>query len=142
MQPDGTGTDLNDVLRHLSNMLKKRSIVFILSDFMNTGPAYQDALSIERRRHDVVGLHLFDQREVSLPDMGLIRAQDAETGEMMWLDTASSQTRKAYAAWYQQNLKETRQRFLRAGADFLSISTEESYIQALMGLFSRRMERR
>ena len=140
--PEGQGTDLNDVLRHLSNMLKKRSIVFILSDFMNTGPAYKDALSIVKRRHDVVGLHLYDDREAELPNLGLIRARDAESGELMWLDTASKATRTAYAAWYRENFARTRETFLRAGADFLSINTKESYLQALMGLFNRRVSRR
>lgn len=140
--PKGTGTDLNDVLRHLSNLLKKRSIVFILSDFMNTGPEYQDALSIVKRRHDVIGLHLYDEREKELPNVGLARVQDAETGERAWIDTANADTRQAYAQWFQANLTQTRQRFMRAGADFLSIDTRESYIQALMGLFNRRISRR
>ena len=140
--PEGQGTDLNDVLRHLSNMLKKRSIVFILSDFMNTGPDYKDALSIIKRRHDVVGLHLYDDREAELPNLGLVRARDAESGEQMWLDTASKTTRTAYAAWYRENFVRTRETFLRTGADFLSINTKESYLQALMGLFNRRGSRR
>ena len=140
--PEGNGTDLNDVLRHLSNLLKKRSIVFILSDFMNTGPEYQDALSIVKRRHDVIGLHLYDEREKELPNVGLARVRDAETGELAWIDTADAATRQAYGQWFQQNLAQTRQRFMRAGADFLSINTRESYIQALMGLFNRRISRR
>ncbi len=141
-EPKGSGTDLNDVLRHLSNMLKKRSIVFILSDFMNEGPSYQDALSIVKRRHDVVGLHLYDKREQELPNLGLVRVEDAESGQTAWVDTAQAQTRLAYAKWYAENLTQTRETFLRSGADFLSINTQESYIQALMGLFNRRISRR
>lgn len=140
--PEGTGTDLNGVLRHLSNLLKKRSIVFVLSDFMNTGAEYQDALSIVNRRHDVVGLHLYDEREKELPNVGLVRAKDAETGQLAWIDTAQASTRNAYSQWYQENYDQTRERFLRAGADFLSINTQESYIQALMGMFNRRISRR
>ncbi len=141
VKPEGTGTDLAEVLRYLTNMLKKRSIVFVLSDFMNTGTAYKDALSIARRRHDVVGLHVFDDREQSLPNMGLVRANDAETGEQIWLDTASQKTRNAYAKWYQDNLEQTRQTFLRSGADFTSINIKDSYISALMNLFSMREKR-
>lgn len=141
VKPEGKGTDLAEVLRYLTNMLKKRSIVFVLSDFMNTGTAYKDALSIARRRHDVVGLHVFDDREKALPNMGLVRANDAETGEQIWLDTASSKTRNAYAKWYQDNLEQTRQTFLRSGADFTSINIKDSYISALMNLFSMREKR-
>ncbi|MEZ4827424.1 MAG: DUF58 domain-containing protein [Bacteroidia bacterium] len=140
--PEGTGTDLAEVLIHLTNMLKKRSIVFILSDFMNTGAAYQDALSIARRRHDVVGLHIYDDHETILPDMGLARVVDAETGQAVWLDTSNKATRASYGKWYKENLANTREIFLRSGADFLSINTKASYTQELMNLFSRREKRR
>ncbi|MEO0895006.1 MAG: DUF58 domain-containing protein [Bacteroidota bacterium] len=142
VEPKGKGTDLAEALRHLTNILKKRSIVFVLSDFMNTGSYYQDALSIARRRHDVVGLHLYDDREVSLPNMGLARILDAESGQQIWVDTANKATREAYETWYQDNLKKTRTTFLKAGADFVSINTKESYIQALLNLFTRRGSRR
>lgn len=141
-EPEGTGTDLSEVLRHLTNMLKKRSIVFVVSDFMNTGPNYKDALSIARRRHDVVGLHIYDDHETELPNMGLARVVDAETGKRVWLDTANASTRNSYAAWYQDNLLKTRETFLRSGADFTSINTKDSYVQKLLNLFSTREKRR
>lgn len=141
-EPRRQGTDLAETLRHLTNMLKKRSIVFILSDFMHVGPDYKDALSIARRRHDVVGLHVYDDREVKLPNLGLARVYDAESGQQVWIDTANKATRDAYAEWYQENLTQTRTNFLRAGADFVSINTKESYIQALLNLFTRRGSRR
>ncbi len=141
-EPSRQGTDLAETLRHLTNLLKKRSIVFILSDFMNTGPDYRDALSIARKRHDVVGLHVFDDREVELPNMGLTRVLDAESGQQIWVDTAQKKTRDAYAQWYRENLEQTRQNFLRAGADFISINTKDSYVQALLNLFTRRGARR
>lgn len=135
------GTDIGEALRYLTNMLKKRSIVFILSDFMNPGADYKDALSIARRRHDVVGVHLFDDREQELPDMGLVRVDDAETGEEAWLDTSSPKTRESYARWFRENLENTRKTFLRSGADFVSINTKDSYISALMSMFSMREKR-
>ncbi|MEL7342657.1 MAG: DUF58 domain-containing protein, partial [Bacteroidota bacterium] len=98
--------------------------------------------TIARRRHDVVGLHIFDEREAQLPNVGLARVQDAESGKMIWLDTAQKGTREAYDRWYQENLKKTRETFLRAGADFVSINTRESYVQALLNLFSSREKRR
>ena len=142
LETQGKGTDLAAALRYLTNMLKKRSIVFVLSDFMNTGIDYKDALSIARRRHDVVGLHLFDDREQALPDMGLVRVNDAETGEMAWLDTSDKKTRESYAKWFRDNLQATRQTFLRSGADFVSLNIKDSYITALMNLFSMREKRR
>jgi uncharacterized protein (DUF58 family) len=136
------GTDLADVLRHLSNVLKKRSIVFIISDFIQTGPEYRDELSLLRKRHDVVGIQVFDQREAEMPDLGLVHVRDAETGELAWIDTSHRQTRLEYEAWFRSNQAQAKERFLRSGADFLSISTRESYVQALMGLFARRGKRR
>lgn len=141
-EPKRKGTDLSETLRHLTNMLKKRSIVFVLSDFMHVGPDYKDALSIARRRHDVVGLHVYDDREVSLPNVGLARVYDAESGQQIWIDTANKSTRDAYAEWYEENLKQTKGNFLRAGADFVSINTRASYVQALLNLFTRRGSRR
>lgn len=141
VHPKGKGTDLADVLRHLTNMLKKRSIVFILSDFMNTGAAYKDALSIARRRHDVVGVHIYDEREKELPNIGLVRVMDAETGEMAWVDTAQKSTRLSYGQWFRDNFQRTREIFLRSGADLISISTRDSYITALLNLFSMREKR-
>ena len=141
IQPQGTGTDLSNVLRHLTNFLKKRSIVFILSDYMNTGPAYKDALSIARRRHDVVGIHLYDEREKELPKMGLVRVVDAESSELAWIDTSRKGTRMAYEKWYTTNLAKTRNTFLKSGADFVSINTRDSYVSALLNLFTMREKR-
>ncbi len=142
VEPKGKGTDLAEVLRHLTNMLKKRSIVFILSDFMNTGSNYKDALSIAKRRHDVVGLHLFDDREKELPNIGLARVVDAENGETVWIDTSQKATRESYTAWYKENLNHTKNIFLKSGADFVSINIKDSYIKALMNLFMMREKRR
>lgn len=136
------GTDLADVLRHLSNVLKKRSIVFIVSDFIQTGSDYRDELSLLRKRHDVVGIQVFDQREAEMPDLGLVHVRDAETGELAWIDTSNRQTRLEYEAWFRSNQAQAKERFLRSGADFLPISTRDSYVQALMGLFARRGKRR
>ncbi len=142
VKTDGKGTDIGEALRYLTNMLKKRSIVFIISDYMNTADDYKDALSIARRRHDVVGLHLYDDREANMPNVGLIRVVDAESGQEIWLDTAQKKTRESYGQWFQENLRQTKERFLRSGADFSSINTKESYITALMSLFSMREKRR
>ncbi len=136
------GSDLADALRHLANVLKKRSIVFVVSDFIHSGADYKDALSLLKKRHDVIGVQVYDERETQLPNAGLMRVRDAETEELAWIDTSDEQTRTHYAAWFRQNTAQTRDRFLRAGADFLSISTTASYVQAFLALFSRREKRR
>lgn len=141
-KPQSTGSDLTEALRYLTNMLKKRSIVFILSDFMHTGEKpYKDALSIAKRRHDVVGVHLYDDAEKELPNMGLVRVEDAESGQISWLDTANKKTRTAYKAWFLENLAKTKATFLRSGADLISVNTKDSYIKALMNLFKMREKR-
>ncbi|MEM8901083.1 MAG: DUF58 domain-containing protein [Bacteroidota bacterium] len=142
IEPKPAKTNIADCLQHMSNMLKKRSVVFVISDFMQKDPNYKDDLSIARRRHDVVGLHIYDDREVSLPKMGLIRVQDAETNKSMWLNSDSKKVRENYQKWYADNLEKTRQTFTRSGADFISINTRESYVTALLNLFSMREKRR
>lgn len=141
-EPESKGTDLAATLRHLTNVLHKRSIVFILSDFLNGGPDYKDDLLIAQKRHDVIGLHIYDPHEAELPNAGLIRVEDSETGETAWLDSSDKETRRRYAEHFQAHLARTRETFLRSGADFLSISTQDDYTRALMGLFSRRGNRR
>lgn len=137
-EPQGRGTDLAGALRHLTNMLKKRSIVFLLSDFMGASAPWRDDLLIARRRHDVIGIHLYDPRERELPPMGLLRVEDPETGQAAWLDSSSRSARAAYAEHRRLHFDRTRETFLRSGADFLSLSVEDAYVQALMGLFARR----
>ncbi|MEM6766975.1 MAG: DUF58 domain-containing protein [Bacteroidota bacterium] len=142
IEPKPAKTNIADSLQNLTNMLKKRSVVFVISDFMQNGPDYKDDLSIAKRRHDVVGLHIYDDREVKLPKMGLIRVQDAETGKTMWLDSDSKKVRENYQKWYADNLDKTSRTFARSGADFISINTRESYVTALLNLFSMREKRR
>ncbi|MEM9935532.1 MAG: DUF58 domain-containing protein [Bacteroidota bacterium] len=142
IEPKPAKTNIADSLQNLTNMLKKRSVVFVISDFMQNGPDYKDDLSIAKRRHDVVGLHIYDDREVKLPKMGLIRVQDAETGKTIWLDSDSKKVRENYQKWYADNLDKTSCTFARSGADFISINTRESYVTALLNLFSMREKRR
>ncbi|MDP5169940.1 MAG: DUF58 domain-containing protein [Bacteroidia bacterium] len=137
-----SGTDIADALRHLSNYLKKRSIVFLLSDFYQDPATYQDALNLARRRHDVIGIHLYDPLEARLPKVGLLRVQDPETGSHRLIDTNEAALREEYERSFQTRLSSTKEAFRRSGADFLSLSVEDSYIQALMKFFSQRGARR
>lgn len=136
LEPESTGTDVAEALRFLNNVMKKRVIVFIMSDFM-TGD-FTDDLSIARRRHDVAGIRIYDPLEEELPDVGLIRVRDAETGAEEWVDTSSRKVREQYSDYYQQNVQNFKTSFLRSGADAISISTKENYINALLKFFRKR----
>ncbi|MBL7804153.1 MAG: DUF58 domain-containing protein [Saprospiraceae bacterium] len=135
-QPKGRGTDLPGALQFVHNVLKKRSVVFVLSDFL--AQQYEDALRILSRRHDCIGIHVWDRLERHLPDVGLLRVADAETGEQIWVDTTSLRLRYQYAQTFDQHLADTRALFNRAKANFLSLSTDQPYVQALMQFFAQR----
>lgn len=134
--PKGKGTDIALVLRYLNNVSKKRSIAFLLSDFAARN--YDDALRIAVRRHDIIGINLSDKLERVLPDVGLLRAQDSETGEEFWLDTSNETVRQRYAQHYQDTYSYFKTTFLKCHADQLTIDTEESYVTALHQFFKAR----
>lgn len=135
-KPKGTGTDIGVVLQYLNNLIKKRSIAFILSDFITRG--YEDPLRIAARRHDIVGVHLYDPREEVLPNIGLIRAIDAETGTVRWIDSGSAAVRERYADFFKNNYEYLKNTFLKSGTDHVSIRTNESYVNALLKFFKNR----
>lgn len=138
-KPQGTGTDMNKALQFLNNILKKRSVCFILSDFL--AQQYTDALRIVARRHDLIGIHCWDLLERELPDVGVLRVTDAESDKQFWVDTTSGRLRHQYRVQFDQHLLETRDLFRRAGADFLSLGTHEPYVQALLKFFSQRSQK-
>lgn len=140
LKPKSTGTNLNEALRYFNNIMKKRSIAFILSDFVT--PDFKDALSIANRRHDIVGLHIYDKHESNIPNIGLARIRDAETGELQWRDFGDKAVRKAYGKQFYENLEKVKRMFVQAGADLVSIRTDDSYITKLMTLFKKRESRR
>jgi len=134
--PESNGTDIGEALRYFNNVVKKRSICFILSDFMDTG--YEDPLRIAARRHDIIGVHLYDPREKQIPNVGLIRAVDAETGKVGWIDTGMASIRQKYADIFNENFDYFRNTFLKSGTDYVSIQTDESYVNALLKFFKKR----
>lgn len=135
-EPEGNGTNIGATLDYFNNVIKKRSICFILSDFLAKG--YDDPIRIAARRHDIIGVHLYDPREKELPKVGLIRAMDAETGTMQWVDTGSRQVRERYANWFNDNYNYFKSTFIRSGASTVSIQTNESYVNALLKFFQKR----
>ncbi len=113
--PKSPGTRLDIALQYLNNVVKKRSICFIISDFMTRH--FEAPLRIAVKRHDVVGIHLYDLREQELPDVGLLRTFDAETGNLAWVDTSSPAVRAAHAAWFMENYGYFKNIFQKSGTD-------------------------
>ncbi len=135
-KPEGKGTNLSEALQYFNNVTKKRSIAFILSDFISND--YENPLRIAARRHDITGIQIHDPREQTLPKVGLIHANDPETGEKLWVDTSSKKVRENYAKWFQDTQEVFRSTFLKSGSGVISIGTDESYVNALLKYFKRR----
>ena len=135
-QPGHTGTDLTQALEYLNRLLTRRSIVFILSDFRTED--YMKPLRVASKRHDVVAVTITDPRELSLPGVGLIELQDAETGEEVLVDTGDAAWRRQYAE-YNEALRDARdQQFRVTGVDAIHIRTDEPYIDPLLQFFKLR----
>ena len=140
-KPQSKGTNLSEGLRYLTNILKKRSTAFILSDFMDTEEGktrFEDAMKIASGKHDLVGIRIYDRREEALPDVGAIRMKDAETGEEVWVDTASRAVRNAYARHWEQTNALIDTSLKRCRVDSVMIATGEDYVASLIKLFKRR----
>jgi uncharacterized protein (DUF58 family) len=139
LTPVRSGTNLSEALIYLNNIEKKRAIVFVLSDFMAEG--YQQALTIAAKRHDIIGVHIFDDREKNLPDVGLLHVEDAETGQKRLIDTSDANIRTQFASYFESNKERFKKDFALAKSDTISISTEEDYIKAMQVFFKRRSKR-
>lgn len=139
VQLNERGTDLSAAIQFTRNVLKKKSVCFILSDFWATG--YDVSLRTLARRHDCVGIHCWDERERNLPDVGLLQTRGAESGALTWLDTADPQLRRAYTKRFDENRAYATTAFRQAGADFLSLQTAESYASALLHFFEKRAKK-
>lgn len=135
-RPENRKTSITEALRFLSNAIKKRSIVFLISDFMDYH--FEDALRIASKRHDLIGLHIYDIRETELPDIGLINIVDAETGKEMLVDTSSRYIRNTYKNSWKKRTDDLNEIFLKLGVDTASISTDEDYVRPLISLFKKR----
>ena len=136
LEPENNGTDIGMALEYLNNLIKKRCICFVLSDFLAKG--YEAPLKIAKRRHDVVAIHIIDPREEVLPNVGLIRAVDSETGDTRWIDSSSKSVRENYSKWFASHMDYFKNTFLKTGADSVTIRTNESYVNRLLEFFKRR----
>ena len=139
-EPESNGTNIDVALQFMTNAIKKRCSAFLISDFIDDHD-YFKSMSIANRKHDLASIQVYDRRDAEMPNVGLIRVKDLETGSDRWLDTSSSSPRKAYAkAWYdrQQRLASVT---TRSGVDLASVTTDEDFVKALLGLFRRRGSR-
>lgn len=135
--PESTGTNIDVALQFLTNVVKKRSTAFLISDFIDRHDYFR-SMSIANKKHDLASIQVYDRRDSELPDVGLVRMRDLETGDSVWVDTGSKAVRKAYAKeWYDQQQR-VASMATRSGVDMASISTEEDFVKALLGLFRRR----
>ncbi|MCK9220498.1 MAG: DUF58 domain-containing protein [Bacteroidales bacterium] len=139
-RPQQQGTNLTEPLRFLTNAIKKRCTAFLLSDFLDNG--FADAMKIASKKHDLIAVHIFDERETRLPDVGLIRTRNAETGELRWIDSSDPTVRRYYDNWYNQHSGFVNDTFIRSGVDVARIRTDQDYIKPLMGLFKKRGARK
>lgn len=140
-QPESTGTDIALALQYLTNAIKKRSTSFIISDFMDENKELQRALNIANNKHDLVALRIYDERETSLPNIGMVKLKDAETGEYIWTDTSNGLVRGAYAHWWNELSNQLNIAFTKSGVDYVNINTREDYVRSLMTLFKKRMSK-
>ena len=129
-------TDLSHALKYLSSVLKKKAIVFLISDFMVKD--YEQTLKIASKRHDVTGIRVFDQREESIPNIGIVNMIDAETGETLLVDTTSKKVRMDYEKYYRENADYFKDIFSKCGAGTINSRVDESYVTKLLGYFKAR----
>lgn len=135
-EPKAKQTNIVKALQYLNRITRHKSIVFVLSDFADEG--YHEALRIAAKKHDVIGVQVFDKNDDTLPDIGLIQVQDAETGKSVWLDTSDSTTKFYYQQQFAKIQNDAKQVFRTAGADLLQIATGQDYVKILQQFFIKR----
>lgn len=138
-KPVSQKTNISEALRFLTNAMKKRCTAFLISDFMDTG--FEDALRIAGKKHDLAALHIIDNRDHHLPDMGLVKLFSKETGQSIWADTSSKKVREAYKNYALKHLAQINQSFTTSGVDVARFYTGEDYVKPLLGLFKSRETR-
>lgn len=136
-QPVSQRTDISQAVEYLSRVIKRRCTAFVLSDFMDPKD-FRTPLTIANRKHDIVALQVYDRRIAELPNVGLIKVRDAETGYERYIDTSSRSVRNAQATWWRERQEKLRDTFTRSNVDSVSVRTDQDYVTALKGLFAQR----
>lgn len=135
--PDSQRTDIQQAVEYLTQVIKRRCTCFLLSDFIDERD-FRQSLTIANRKHDVVAIQVYDRRIADLPNVGLMRVKDAETGHLEWVDTSSKRVRNAQAAWWRESQNRLADIFSRSGVDHVSVRTDQDYVVALRNLFAQR----
>ena len=138
-RPEGAGTSIRAALEYFNHVMKKRSIAFLVSDFMDED--YDRPLKIVARKHDLIAVRLLDERERELPDVGLVKLFDAESGSQRWVDTSLKSVRDAYRRTWDDRVSELSRRFLLSNVDSIAIDVRQGYIQPLVEFFRMRERR-
>ena len=136
MEPKGKGTEVSKALRYFNNVTRQKSIAFVLSDFLDAN--YEDALRIAAKKHDVIGIKVYDKMDMDLPDIGLLQVQDAESGRIKWVDSGNAKVRKSYHDEFFRVTEYSTQTFKKAGCDLLHVKTGEDYVKVLQRFFLSR----
>lgn len=132
-------TNIDEALRFFTNIQKKRSVAFLISDFMDTG--FDTSLKLASKKHDMIGMQVYDRLEAELPKAGILRVTDAETGKSSYINTWSASVRRRHKEAFEARSKQTKEIFRKSRTDFVQISTEEDYVKSLLGVFKRRSGR-
>ena len=135
--PQSRKTDVGEAMEYLTRVMKRRCTAFVLSDFYSNN-SFLNALQIANRKHDVVAIQVYDKRAKELPDVGLMRVKDAESGQEMYIDTSSKKLRQAHTRYWLEREENLRQTFAKSNVDWASVATDEDYVKAMMALFSQR----
>ena len=133
-------TDISVALQYLTNAIKKRCTVFVISDFMDQG--FETAIRIAGNKHDLVALRIYDHRETELINVGMVKMSDNETGEQVWVDTARKSIREAYHNWWLDSDRQVTTMFNKTGTDYTNIATNQDYVKPLIKLFKQREARK
>ena len=136
-KPEDRSTNLDVAMQYLTNAIKRHCSTFVISDFIDRSD-YKDALTIANRKHDVMAILVYDERETKLPSVGLMKIKDAETSKERWIDTSSSTVRAIYEKWWNKRQTKMENLFKRSRVEMVSIRTDEDYVKALIGMFSKR----
>lgn len=142
LKPTSDGTDISEALRFLTGAIKKKCTAFLLSDMLDVNadgsPRYEDALKVAVNRHDLSVIKVFDPREQTIPDVGLVHVKDSESGESSWVNTGSRAVREGYEKWFRTVAAREEKIFNKYQIDNVSIATGQDYVKGLMALFNRR----
>ncbi len=136
IKPANKGTNLDEAIRYFNNVTRQKSISFLLSDFLDEG--YDNDLKIIGKKHDVIGIKVYDRMDINLPDVGLVQVEDAERGGQVWIDTSNPLVRHNYQQHFLQQSETAKRYFRKSGADLLHVKTDDDYVKILQQFFHKR----